>query len=162
MIQHNSEDELKVRDSDTYQQLLRDFPPRPITNDEDLSVVRERILSLVDQDNLTNEHYEYISVLDLLVLDYEQRRYPVQDMYGVNLIKALISERDMKQKDLVPVFKTESIVSAVLSGQRKLTAEHIYKLAEMFHISTDVFYPSRRQGEYDPAILDSSLLMDRK
>jgi antitoxin component HigA of HigAB toxin-antitoxin module len=35
--------------------------------------------------------------------------------------------------------KTESIVSAVLNGQRQLTVEHISKLAEFFRLSPALF-----------------------
>ena len=33
-------------------------------------------------------------------------------------------ELGLQQKDLVPIFKTESIVSAILNGKRKFTVEH--------------------------------------
>ncbi|RUT08934.1 hypothetical protein DSM106972_009870 [Dulcicalothrix desertica PCC 7102] len=65
----------------------------------------------------------------------------VPDIYGVELLKVLIQELDLKQKDLVPIFKTESIVSDVLNGKRKLTVEHIQKLAELFKVSPAVFFP---------------------
>jgi HTH-type transcriptional regulator / antitoxin HigA len=53
----------------------------------------------------------------------------------------LIEGTNLKQKDLVPIFKTESIVSEVLKGKRKLTVEHIQKLGEFFNISPAVFFP---------------------
>jgi HTH-type transcriptional regulator / antitoxin HigA len=40
----------------------------------------------------------------------------------------------------VPIFKTESIVSDVLNGKRKLTVQHIKELAQFFHISPAVFF----------------------
>lgn len=43
-------------------------------------------------------------------------------------------------KDLVPILKTESIVSAILHRQQKLTVEHIEKLAVFFHVSPSVFF----------------------
>jgi HTH-type transcriptional regulator/antitoxin HigA len=52
----------------------------------------------------------------------------------------LLDEFGLRQKDLVPIFKTESIVSAVLNGQRQLTANHIRQLAEFFHISPAAFF----------------------
>lgn len=59
-----------------------------------------------------------------------------------------MTELGLKQKDLVPLFKTESIVSSILSGQRKFTVEHIEKLAEFFKVSPSVFFKrSRLAGE---------------
>jgi HTH-type transcriptional regulator/antitoxin HigA len=56
-------------------------------------------------------------------------------------LKALLVEFGLRQKDLVPIFKTESIVSEVLNGRRNLTVEHIQQLAVFFHISPAVFFP---------------------
>jgi HTH-type transcriptional regulator / antitoxin HigA len=64
------------------------------------------------------------------------------DIHGVELLKVLLIDRDLRQKDLMPVFKTESVVSSVLSDQRKLTANHIQKLAEFFHLSPAIFFPA--------------------
>jgi HTH-type transcriptional regulator / antitoxin HigA len=77
--------------------------------------------------------------LGLLVHEYEEKHVLIPDLQGVELLKALIQELDLKQKDLVPIFKTESIVSAVLSGQRRFTVEHIEKLAVFFHVSPALF-----------------------
>ena len=65
---------------------------------------------------------------------------PFPDSIGVELLQALIDEFELKQKDLVPIFKTESIVSAVLNGRRKFTVEHIEKLADFFNISPAAFF----------------------
>jgi HTH-type transcriptional regulator/antitoxin HigA len=59
------------------------------------------------------------------------------------VLKALIAERNLKQKDLVPIFKTESIVSDVLNEKRQLTVRHIQELAETFNLSPAVFFPAK-------------------
>jgi len=40
----------------------------------------------------------------------------------------------------VPIFKTKSIVSAVLNGKRQLTTEHIDKLAAFFRLPHGLFF----------------------
>ena len=45
----------------------------------------------------------------------------------------------LKQKDLLDVFGTPSIVSEVLNGKRQLTTEHIRRLTRRFNVSADVF-----------------------
>jgi HTH-type transcriptional regulator/antitoxin HigA len=52
----------------------------------------------------------------------------------------------VKQKDLVPIFKPKSIVSAVLNGKRSLTAEHIDKLAAFFHLPHGLFFEPIEDG----------------
>ena len=59
----------------------------------------------------------------------------------MELLKVLIAERGLLQKDLVSVFKTESIVSDILNGKRQLTLRHIQELARFFKLSPAVFLP---------------------
>jgi len=48
---------------------------------------------------------EDLNVLGTLVYEYEQTQEPVPDIYGIELLKVLIEERDLRQKDLVPYFQ---------------------------------------------------------
>lgn len=125
-----------------YIELLKSFPPRPITSEEELFATQKVIDSLIDSGNLTPDEQDYLNVLGTLVHEYEEKHYPIPDIYGVELLLALIAEFGVLQKDLVPIFKTESIVSEVLSGQRHLTVNHIHQLAEFFHISPAAFFES--------------------
>ncbi len=111
-----------------------------IAREEQLLATQEVIDSLIDRAELTTDEQDYINVLGTLVYEYEQKHQPIPDIHGVELLKALLVELDLRQKDLVPIFKTESIVSEVLSGQRQLTTTHIRKLAEFFHISPAAFF----------------------
>ncbi|WP_373529222.1 type II toxin-antitoxin system HigA family antitoxin [Nostoc sp.] len=109
---------------------------------EELLATQEVIDSLIDQGKLTPDEQDYLNVLGTLVYEYEEKHNTIPDIYGVKLLQAMIVEFGLRQKDLVPIFKTESIVSEVLSGQRKLTVNHIRKLAEFFHISPAAFFES--------------------
>jgi HTH-type transcriptional regulator/antitoxin HigA len=46
----------------------------------------------------------------------------------------------LKQKDLVDVFGTPSIVSEVLNGKRELNKDHIVRLSRRFHVSPELFF----------------------
>ncbi len=127
-------------DSNSYIELLQKFPPRPIKSDEELLAVQEVVDALLDSGEITPEKQDYINVLGILIHEYEEQFVSIPDLYGVELLKALIDELGLKQKDLVPVFKTESIVSAVLNGQRQFTVEHVEKLADFFKVSPAVFF----------------------
>lgn len=126
-------------DSHTYIEMLTTFPPRPIKSSIECDEVQAVIDRLLDEQQLSEEQRDYLNLLGLLIEDYEAKVFPISDIYGVELLKVLIADRSLKQKDLVPIFKTESIVSAVLSGQRNLTVEHIENLASLFHLSPAVF-----------------------
>jgi HTH-type transcriptional regulator / antitoxin HigA len=127
--------------TDKYIQLLQKFPPRTITNDQQLEATQEVIDSLLDRAELTLEESDYLNVLGTLVFDYEQKNEIIADIYGVELLKVLIVERNLLQKDLIPVFKTESIVSDILNEKRQLTVRHIQELAQFFNLSPAVFLP---------------------
>ncbi|MEG3846669.1 transcriptional regulator [Microcoleus sp. herbarium19] len=132
-----------MKNSSAYIELLKTFPPRPITAEEELMATQEAIDSLLDKGELTPDERDYLNVLGTLVYEYEQTLEPIPDIYGVELLQALIAEFELRQKDLVCIFKTESIVSDILHEKRQLTTEHIQKLAEFFRVSPAVFFPLR-------------------
>jgi HTH-type transcriptional regulator / antitoxin HigA len=133
-------------DSHTYVEMLTTFPPRPIKSSIECDQVQAVIDQLLDEQQLSEEQRDYLNLLALLIEDYEAKTFAISDIYGVELLKVLIVDRGLKQKDLVPIFKTESIVSAVLSGQRNLTVEHIENLANFFHLSPAVFFKTSMNG----------------
>jgi len=124
-----------------YSELLQAFPPRPINSEEELLATQKVINSLIDRAPLTLDESNYLSVLGTLVYEYEQTQEPIPDIYGLDLLKVLMEDNGLRQKDLIPIFKTESIVSAIFNKKRKLTIRHIEELAEFFHISPAAFFP---------------------
>lgn len=130
-----------MKNSSVYIELLKTFPPRPITTEEELIATQKAIDSLLDKGELTSDERDYLQVLGTLVYEYEQTLEPIPDIYGIELLNALIEELDIIENDLVPIFKTESIVSEILREKRQLTTEHIQKLAEFFCVSPAVFFP---------------------
>ncbi len=127
--------------SDKYIQLLKQFPPRTINNEEQLEATQAQIDRLLDKHELTSEELDYLNVLGVLVFEYEQAQESIPDIYGVELLKVLIQERQLRQKDLISIFKTESMFSDILSGKRELTVRHIQELAQFFNLSPAVFFP---------------------
>jgi HTH-type transcriptional regulator/antitoxin HigA len=131
--------------AEKYMQLLQDFPPRPITSEEDFAATQAVINRLLDKPELTPEEEDYLDVLGALVSEYEnQQEDLIPDIYGVELLKFLIAELNLKQKDLVSIFKTESIVSDILNQKRQLTTRHIQELSEFFNFSPAVFFPNSK------------------
>jgi HTH-type transcriptional regulator / antitoxin HigA len=132
----------------SYTNLLISFPPRPIKSEEDFEKTQVIVDKLLDKGELTEEEQDYLFVLGMLIHEYEEKQDLIPDIYGVELLKVLIEETNLKQKDLVSIFKTESIVSEILKGKRKLTVEHIQKLGEFFKISPAVFFPANPSTDF--------------
>ncbi len=78
-------------------------------------------------------------LLTLLIEDFEEKHYALKASRPLDVLNELLSANNLKQKDLVDVFGTPSIVSEVLHGKRQLTTEHIRRLSRRFHVSPEVF-----------------------
>ena len=78
-------------------------------------------------------------LLTLLIEDFEEKHYALKPADPVTVIEELMAANDLKQKDLLDIFGTPSIVSEVLHGKRQLTTEHIRRLSRRFHVSPEVF-----------------------
>jgi HTH-type transcriptional regulator / antitoxin HigA len=133
---------MPIAECEKYIDLLNEFPPRPIRSEDDFRAVQKVIDTLLDADRISADRREYLNLLGLIVHEYEEKTVEIPDVHGVELLNILIAEWGLKQKELVPIFKTESIVSAVINGHRSLTVEHIEKLSEFFHVSPAAFFPS--------------------
>ena len=69
---------------------------------------------------------------------YESRRYLTKSLPPIEMLAYLMGEHGLGQGDL-PEIGSQSLVSKILSGERKLTVEHIRKLAKRFGVSPSVF-----------------------
>jgi HTH-type transcriptional regulator / antitoxin HigA len=131
-----------ITEREKYVDLLNEFPPRPIRSESEFKAIQQIVDALLDAKRLSADQKEYLNLLGMIICEYEERTVKIPDIYGVELLNVLIEEWGLKQKELIPIFKTESIVSAILNGHRQLTVEHIQKLAEFFHVSPAVFFPA--------------------
>ena len=75
-----------MNNSSDYIELLKTFPPRPITGEEELMATQEALDSLLDKGELTPDERDYLHVLGMLVYEYEQTLEPIPDIYGVELL----------------------------------------------------------------------------
>jgi HTH-type transcriptional regulator/antitoxin HigA len=92
------------------------------------------------QEKLTPAEQRLAELLTLLIEDFEERHYPLKPATGIEALEELMEANGLKQKDLVSIFGTPSIISEVLNGKRRLTTEHIRKLSRRFHVSPELFF----------------------
>ena len=124
----------------TYTQLLTYFAPRQITNDEEYWATQAVVDELLTKEALSEPEQTYLNLLAVLLEDYDEAQKTVVELRGLPLIRSLIDELGLKQKDLLPIFKFESTVSSVLSGRRQLNLEHVAKLANFFDLPHHLFF----------------------
>jgi HTH-type transcriptional regulator / antitoxin HigA len=95
--------------------------------------------SLCAHPHPTAAQKELVELLTFLIEEFEERYYALKPASPIEHILELMKANDLKQKDLVDIFGTPSIVSEVLNGKRQLTTEHIRRLRERFHVSPELF-----------------------
>lgn len=124
----------------SYANLLDYFEPRPITNDEQYWETNAVVDQLLSQPELSQDAQEYLHLLSLLLESYDEQQNTVPELRGVELLRMLIAESALKQRDLLPIFKHESVISDILAGRRKLTVKQIDQLAAFFELPHRLFF----------------------
>jgi HTH-type transcriptional regulator/antitoxin HigA len=72
--------------------------------------------------------------------DCNEDHHSIPDASPLEVLRTLMDAHDLRQKDLAPIFGSESIVSEVLHKKRDLNKTHIEKLSKRFHVSPAVFF----------------------
>jgi HTH-type transcriptional regulator/antitoxin HigA len=123
------------------------YPLAPINCDRDfkeykqllLDLMRLRKMSSKDIDKLTMNG-QYIKMLAHIIKEYEERKFGIPSRVpGVELLKFLMEQNNLTQRDLEPELGHQGNVSAILNGKRKFTVEQVKNLSKRFCISTDAF-----------------------
>jgi HTH-type transcriptional regulator/antitoxin HigA len=127
--------------SPEYGALLQKVPPKVIRTEKENEAYTE-ILYELDQrgKGLTRAEKELAELLTLLIEDFEEKRYRVPRGKPLDVLRFLMEQHGLMQKDVVKMFGTPSIVSEVLSGKRELNKDHIERLSARFHVSPELFF----------------------
>ena len=123
-----------------YGELLKKSRPAVIHNEEDNRACIETLEHLVSKGNLSPAEGKLVELLTVLIENFEAHQYEMEESGPLDVIRHLIEVNGLRQRDLVDVFGTESIVSEVLNGKRDLTKDHILRLSARFAVSPVVFF----------------------
>lgn len=115
--------------------------PRVIRNDAELEMYTDALFRLTALESPSSSEIEAIELLTLLVERYEQEHYSIPRADPVTVVRFLIEQQNLTQRDLIPQFGSESAVSMFMTGQRNLTVEQVRRLSTRFKLSADVFIP---------------------
>jgi len=121
-------------------EMIRRGAPRLIHSDEELAEYTEALLKLTAKPEPAAQEEEAIGLLTLLIERYEEDRYPIPDADQVDVLRFLLRHNGLSQRDIAAELGSESTVSLVLSGKRRLTRDHIARLSRRFHVSPAVFF----------------------
>jgi len=121
-----------------YGALLTKVLPRRIETEEE----NKRYLAIVEKmidkgaENFSPEEDKLFDLLTMLIEEFEKKAYPMPGVPANERLKYILKERGMKQKDLVPLFGSEGVVSEILSGKRLITFKTAKKLADFLQLSS--------------------------
>ena len=82
---------------------------------------------------------QYAETLTILIEHYEEEQYQINKATDVEVLKFLMEQNNLRQKDLVGVIGGKSSVSEILNGKRPMNLTHIRRIAEKFHIKPTTF-----------------------
>lgn len=88
-----------------------------------------------------NENHPLTSLMEILgtlIENYEKQHLPEPVSNPAGVLKYLMNEHGLKQKDLKEIF-SQGVVSEILNGKRGLNVRQIKALSKRFNISPAVF-----------------------
>src|SRR5260370_27723898 len=87
--------------------------------------------------SLSQAGKDLADLLTLLIEDFEEKRCQLPSSKPLDVLRFLMEQHGLLQKDLTDIFRTPSIVSEVFSGKRELNEDHIRRLASRFRVSPE-------------------------
>ena len=121
-------------------EMIRRGAPHVIHSDEELAEYTKALFELTAKSDPTLEEEEAIDLLTVLIERYEAEQYPVPDADPIDVLRFLLDQNGLSQRDIAEELGSESTVSLVLSGKRQLNRNHIERLSQRFHVSPSVFF----------------------
>jgi len=128
---------------ETYFELVRAFPLAPIRDDDHLDAATEFLNNHVLRLEMDEGVGAYLEVLSDLIEAFEDEHYPIRDAAPGEVLRLLMESNDLTQASLgKAVGISQSTISAILTGARRPTAQHIAKLSAYFNVGPGAFMPN--------------------
>ncbi len=121
-----------------YGQLLAKAQPKVIETAAELRHARELLENLTFANHdLSPAELALRELLKKLVIDYDDRMHPLPKVESRKLLKSLLEQRELKQRDLIHDPRRQR--HGILSGKRSISKSQAKKLAGFFRISAEYF-----------------------
>jgi HTH-type transcriptional regulator / antitoxin HigA len=126
---------------DRYLELVRSCPLRVIRDEEEYKRAIDMLNQLSDRgpDRIPDET-EYLLALAVFVEKYEDEHDPIAPASGAEMLRALIESRQITPKAIAAgTGLAVPTVSDLLAGKKKLSLDHIERLARFFEVKPSFF-----------------------
>ncbi len=91
------------------------------------------------QERLSREESALIETMAILIEAYDDHHHPLAQLPPNEVLGHLMEASGRKPNDLLVIFGTRGRVSEALSGKRSISKEQARKLAQVFHVSVELF-----------------------
>jgi HTH-type transcriptional regulator/antitoxin HigA len=121
-----------------YRKLVADVAPAVVETEAE----NERLLAIIEpmmSRELTMEEEKLFDLLVKLVEDFEERHYPMVESSPTEMLKFLMEQRGLRQRDIVHLFGSSGVASEVINGKRAISKNQAKALAEFFRVSPELF-----------------------
>jgi len=122
-----------------YIRLFSEIVIKPIESDEEL----DRYVKLVEpyffDKEKSPEEVAIYNLLTILIVEYEEKHYPISEPEALDFLLHLMEVRELKQKDLVGVVGSRGVVSEVFNGKREISKAQAKALGQFFKVDYKSF-----------------------
>ncbi|MCU0118182.1 transcriptional regulator [Pseudomonas sp. B2M1-30] len=111
--------------------------PKSEEDYDDLVRAVDELLEITGED----ESHPLMSLVDIIgdwIAEWDRTHHPMAQASGEEVLGYMMREHGLTQSDL-PGVGTQSVVSEILNGKRKLNLRQVRWLAERFNVPIDVF-----------------------
>jgi HTH-type transcriptional regulator / antitoxin HigA len=130
----------KKTEADTYLELIRRFPLKPIKDDVAHGRAVEVVGGLLGRE-LDEGAGDYLDTLVMLVNRYEDEHHTPMgtELTARQALRAIMEFNNLTQADMGRIIGSESAVSMFLKGERELSKAQIKALVERFRVDASLF-----------------------
>ena len=113
----------------------------PIHNQAQYEHMVRLMNSLLDEIGDDEKHplADLLEIVGDLIAAYDERHYPISDAEPRAVLRLLMEQNSLQQKDLAAELGSQSVVSEILNGKREINARQAKALATRFSISPGAF-----------------------
>lgn len=126
----------------SYSELIREFPLRPIRSDRELGRAMKIAgrLATYKEGTLPRAEQDYLDTLTVLIEDYERNNcVELPEVTPLGMLKHLMEEHEMNISDLGRLIGSQSNASLILSGKRAISKRVMRLLSQHFGVEPAVF-----------------------
>jgi HTH-type transcriptional regulator/antitoxin HigA len=124
---------------ETYEELVRLYPPRKIHDQVELEAATE-VADWIALRAKNGAQLDYLELLGDLMDEYENAGKPDKASSPLELLNYLVEENDLTTRELGKILGIDhSVAARILKGERTITVEHAKNLGARFKLNPKAF-----------------------